>query len=80
MQRGLRVITLQGAIEKSSIMLSQNWENELLDGTIILSYFGGSNDIVFYIHSSHYFPKFENHLNLMLYYSNPDYLSIYRLK
>ena len=37
MQRGLlRVITLQGAIEK----------NECLDGTIIISYFGGSNNII----------------------------------
>ena len=45
MQRGLRVITLQGAIEKSPIFLSQYWKNELLDGTIIISYFGGSNNI-----------------------------------
>ena len=29
MQKGLRVITLQGAIEKSPILLSQYW-NELL--------------------------------------------------
>jgi hypothetical protein len=28
MQRGLRVITLQGAIEKSPILLSQKWKNE----------------------------------------------------
>ena len=35
MQKGLRVITLQGAIEKS----------EWLDGNIIISYFGGSNNI-----------------------------------
>ena len=35
MQRGLRVITLQGEIEKS----------EWLDSTIIISYFGGSNNI-----------------------------------
>ena len=35
MQRGLRVITLQGAIEKF----------EWLDETIIISYFGGSNNI-----------------------------------
>ena len=35
MQRGLRMITLQGAKEK----------NEWLDGTIIISYFGGSNNI-----------------------------------
>ena len=35
MQRGLTVITLQGEIEKS----------EWLDGTIIISYFGGSNNI-----------------------------------
>ena len=35
MQRVLRVITLQGAIEK----------NEWLDSTINISYFGGSNNI-----------------------------------
>ena len=45
MQRGLRVITLEGAIEKSPILLSQYWKNELLDGTIIISYFGCSNNI-----------------------------------
>ena len=45
MQKGLRVITLQGAIEKSPILLSQYWKNELLDGTIIISYFGCSNNI-----------------------------------
>jgi hypothetical protein len=28
MQRGLRVITLQGAIKKSQILLSQYWKNE----------------------------------------------------
>ena len=28
MKRGLRVITLQGAIEKSPILLSQYWKNE----------------------------------------------------
>ena len=42
MQRGLRVITLQGAIEKRPILLSLN---EWLDGNIIISYFGGSNNI-----------------------------------
>ena len=26
-------------------MLSQYWKNELLDGTITISYFGGSNNI-----------------------------------
>ena len=45
MQRGLRVITLQAAIKKSPILLSQYWKNECLDGTIIISYFGGSNNI-----------------------------------
>ena len=45
MQKGLRVITLQGAIEKSTILLSQYWKNGRLDGNIIISYFGGSNNI-----------------------------------
>ena len=40
MQRGLRVITLWGAIEKSSIL-----EIRIMDGNIIISYFGGSNNI-----------------------------------
>jgi hypothetical protein len=45
MQRGLRLITLLGAIEKSPILLSQYWKNEWFDGNIIISYFGGSNII-----------------------------------
>ena len=45
MQKELRVITLQGAIEKSPILLSQYWKSEWLDDTIIISYFGGSNNI-----------------------------------
>ena len=45
MQKGIRVITILGAIEKSPILLSQYWKNELLDGNIIISYFGGSNNI-----------------------------------
>ena len=45
MQKGLSVLTLQGAIEKSLILLSQYWKIELFDGTIIISYFGGSNNI-----------------------------------
>ena len=45
MQRGFRVITLQGAIEESPILLSQYWKIEWLDGTLIISYFGGSNYI-----------------------------------
>ena len=44
-QKGLRVITLQEAIKKSQILLSQYWKNEWLDGTIVISYFGGSNNI-----------------------------------
>ena len=45
MQKGLRVITLQGAIEKSPILLTQCLKNDWLDGIIIISYFGGSNNI-----------------------------------
>ena len=45
MQRGLRVITLQGALEETQILLSQYWKNQWLDGTIIILYFGGSNNI-----------------------------------
>ena len=45
MQRGVRVIPLQGAIKKSLILLSQYWKNEWLGGTIIISYFGGRNNI-----------------------------------
>ena len=45
MQSGLRVISFQGAIEKSSLLLLQYWKFEWLDGTIIISYFGGGNDI-----------------------------------
>jgi hypothetical protein len=37
--------TLQGAIEKSPILLSQYWKNEWMNGNIIISYFGGSNNI-----------------------------------
>ena len=45
MQRGLIVITLQGAIDKSPILLSQYWKNEWFDGSIIISYFDGSNNM-----------------------------------
>jgi hypothetical protein len=45
MQKGLKLISLQGAIEKSPILLSQYWKNEWLDVNIIISYFGGSNNI-----------------------------------
>ena len=38
MQKGLKLITLQGAIEKSSILLSQYWKNYHL-------HFDGSNNI-----------------------------------
>ena len=40
-----REITKWGAIEKSPILLSQYWKNEWLNGNIIISYFGGSNNI-----------------------------------
>ena len=49
MQRGLTVITLQWAIEKSPILLSQYCKNEWLDGNLIISYFGGSNIFADYI-------------------------------
>ena len=45
MQKGIKLITLQGAIENIPILLSQYWKNEWLDGNIIISYFGGSNNI-----------------------------------
>ena len=45
MQRGLKFITLQGAKEKSPILLSQYWKNEWLNGNIIISYLDGSNNI-----------------------------------
>ena len=38
------MITLQGAIEKSPILLSQYWKIEWLDGNIIISYFGDNNN------------------------------------
>ena len=44
-RKRLRVITLQGAIEKSPILLSQYLKNEGLDGNIFISYFDGSNNI-----------------------------------
>ena len=44
-QRRLRAITSQGAIEKSSILLSQYCENLKLDNTIIISYFWKTNPI-----------------------------------
>ena len=45
MQKGLRVITLQAAKGESPILLSQYWKFESFDGTIIISYFGDSNNI-----------------------------------
>ena len=45
MQRGLKKITLQGAIKKRPILLSQYWKFERMDDTIIISYFDGSNKI-----------------------------------
>ena len=39
------MVTLEGAIEKSPILLSQYWKNEGLDDTIIISYLVGSNNI-----------------------------------
>ena len=38
-------VDLQGAIEKSPILLSQYWKNKLFNGSIIISYFVGSNNI-----------------------------------
>ena len=39
------MITLQGAIQKGQILLSQYLNNEWLDGTINISYFDGSKNI-----------------------------------
>ena len=39
------MIALQGEIDKSPILLSQYWKNECLNGTIIIAYFGGINNI-----------------------------------
>ena len=35
----------KGAIEKSPKLLSQYWKTEWLDGNIIISFFGDSNNI-----------------------------------
>ena len=43
MERGLRVITLRGPIEKSPILLSQYWK--IIGWHHNYSYFGGSNNI-----------------------------------
>ena len=60
MQRGLRVFTLQGAIEKTPILLSQYWKNEWLDGTTIISHFDGSNNI------------FVDYSFIILYFRHPE--------
>ena len=44
MQRRLRVLTYKENREKYYIAIAY-WKNEWLDGTIIISYFGGSNNI-----------------------------------
>ena len=44
MQRGLRVITLQGAIEKSPILLLQDWKKEWKN------YFSHSNILLQFTH------------------------------
>ena len=44
MQRGLRLITYSAYKEKSNIAITI-LKNEWLDGTIIISYFNGSNNI-----------------------------------
>ena len=45
MQIRLRVITLHEATEKSFNIAIRYWKNEWLDTTIIISYFGGINNI-----------------------------------
>ena len=44
-QKQIRVITLQGAIKQSLILQFQYWKNKELGSTIIISFFGGSNNI-----------------------------------
>ena len=44
-QKGLRVITLQGAIKKVQCCFHNIGNFVWMDGTIIISYFGGSNNI-----------------------------------
>ena len=43
-QRRSRAITLQGAIEKIPILLSQYWDNDKFDSFKINPYFGGYNN------------------------------------
>ena len=59
------MITLQGALEKSPILLSPYWINEWLNGTIIISYFGGSNKISSTVYLSIYI-TIGNKTNLLL--------------
>ena len=66
MLRGLRVITLQGAIEKSPILLSHYWKNEWLNGTIIISYFGGSNNISPTVHIYYLYMKLWIYLSTII--------------
>ena len=40
----LRVITLKGALQRSSILLSQYWKHEW-DSSMIILHFGGTNII-----------------------------------
>ena len=43
--RRLRAITLQGALEKSPILLLQHWKNEYIESNIFILHFGGTNNI-----------------------------------
>ena len=81
-EKGLRVIPLQGEIEKSPILLAQYWKNEWLDGTTIILYFGDSNNIFadwisVTVKLPKYIPNYNIHKCLKIKTSPICYLKIY---